>query len=65
VSGLNEINRVAYNLRRLSDSVDFVNVVTWYLDGYWSGFAGFGNSLNGSYEGCYNIVSPLFSPKST
>ena len=56
VSGLSEVRRVAYNMRNLTDSVDFVNLVSWYLVGSWSGFAGFGNALNGSFEGCFSLV---------
>ena len=44
------------DMTALSASVDFINLVSWDLAGYWSGFAGFGNALNSSSIGEYTLV---------
>ena len=48
------------DMTALSASVDFINLVSWDLAGYWSGFAGFGNALNSSIEGFTLVIGFVY-----
>jgi GH18 family chitinase len=56
VSARPEIRNVAFDMNRLLNSVDFINLVSWDLYGPWQPETGFGNSLNGTYKGSLSLV---------
>jgi chitinase len=56
VSARPDIRNVAFDMNRLLNSVDFINLVSWDLYGPWQPETGFGNSLNGTYKGSLSLV---------
>ena len=58
VSGLKEVMSVAFDLEIFSQHVDFINIVSWDLAGYWNSLTGYGNSVQNmaAKNHCYAIV---------
>ncbi len=57
VSGLKTVRRETVDdLKKLSELVDFINLVSWDLAGHWTKSTGFGNAVKNSNEG-FNLVS--------
>ena len=55
-----EQRRDNYDLAKLSQSVDFINLMTNSLVGNWENRTGFGNALKSGYQNCLNLVSNIF-----
>ena len=56
VSALKEVLHEAFDLEALSMNVDLINMVSWDLTGYWSGFTGYGNPVTTFDSDCFALV---------
>ena len=57
VSALTYILDVAFNLTEVSNYVDYINMYSWDLTGYWSNKTGYGNPIQKYGTGCHYLVN--------